>query len=142
MPSNKNNPSRLKNLIQVSNITCSGWFTQVPPIICDYQLEVNLISYNNSARRLEDGSCCDLESGSMCFQQDTCDVRFTFEVRNLHTQTPFNSQTKVFGPYENTDMISFPDCSTLMSTSNTAVRNPLIFIIPSNQWNAMVSCFF
>ena len=99
---------------------------------------MNLISYN-SAGRLEDGSCCDLESGDICIPQDTCDVRFTFEVRNLHTQTPFNSQTKVFGPYENTDMISFPNCSTLVSTSNTAVRNPLTFTIPLSQWNAGVS---
>ena len=99
---------------------------------------MNLISYSNSARRLEVGSCCDLESDNTCFPQDTCDVRFTFEVRNLHTQTLFSSQTKVFGPYENTDMISFPNCSTLMSTNNT-VRNPLTFTIPSSQWNAGVS---
>ena len=107
----------------------------MPPIICDYQLEVNLISYNNSAKMLADGSCCDLEQNGICFPQDTCDIRFTFEVRNFHTQMPFNSQTKVFGPYENTDVIIFPNCSTLMNN----VRNPLMFLIPSNQWNANVS---
>ena len=109
---------------------------QVPPIICDYQLEVNLISYNNSAGRLEDGSCCDLENHmGICVPQDTCDITFTFEVRNFHTQIPFPSQTKVFGPYDNTDMINFPNCSTLMSS----VRNPLTFVVPSTRWTGNVS---
>ena len=111
---------------------------QVPVVICDYQLEVNLNSYNNSERRLEVGTCCDLENNGFCFPQDTCDVRFTFQVTNLHTLTMFYSQTKVFGPYENTDMITFPNCSILISN----VGNPLTFIIPSNRWNAGVSLFF
>ena len=104
-------------------------------ILCDYQLEVNLISYDNPQRRLEDGSCCDLESGGMCFPQDTCDVRFTFSVQNFHTLMTFNTQTKVFGPYDNTDALTFSNCSTLMNN----VRNPLAFIVPTNQWNAGVS---
>jgi hypothetical protein len=49
----------------------------------------------------------------------------------------FHSQNKVFGTYENTDAITFPNCSTLMSS----VRNPLTFIVPTNQWNAGVSIF-
>ena len=108
---------------------------QVPVVVCEYQVEVNLISYDNPQRRLADGSCCDLESGGVCFPQDTCDVRFTFSVQNIHTLTTFNSQTKVFGTYENTDMLTFPNCSTLMNN----VRNPLTFIVPTNQWNATVS---
>jgi hypothetical protein len=43
--------------------------------------------------------------------------------------------TKVFGTYENTDAITFPNCGALMSS----VRNPLTFIIPTNQWSAGVS---
>jgi hypothetical protein len=109
--------------------------SQVPATVCDYQLEVNLISYNNSARRLEDGSCCDLENGGICFPQDTCDARFTFSIQNFATQMTFHSQTKVFGTYEGTDAITFPNCSTLMN----GVRNPLTFIIPTNQWSAGVS---
>jgi hypothetical protein len=109
---------------------------QVPATVCDYQLEVNLISYNNSARRLANGSCCDLDNpGGACLQQHTCDVRFTFSVQNFFTLTTFHSQTKVFGTYENTDDILFPNCGTLMSS----VRNPLTFIVPTNQWSAGVS---
>jgi hypothetical protein len=109
---------------------------QVPATVCDYQLEVNLISYNNSARRLADGSCCDLErSDGVCLSQDSCDARFTFSVQNFATQMTFDSQTKVFGTYENTDTITFLNCSTLMSS----VTNPLTFIIPTNQWSAGVS---
>lgn len=109
---------------------------QIPATVCDYQLEVNLISYNNSARRLADGSCCDLEGGGgVCLSQDTCDVRLTFSVQNFHTLMMFHSQTKVFGTYDNTDAIAFPNCGTLMSS----VRNPLTFIVPTNQWSAGVS---
>jgi hypothetical protein len=46
-----------------------------------------------------------------------------------------HTQTKVFGTYENTDDISFPNCGTLMSS----VRNPLTFIVPTDQWSAGVS---
>ena len=108
---------------------------QVPATVCDYQLEVNLISYNNSARRLADGSCCDLEGGGVCLPQDTCDVQFTFSVQNFHTLTTFRGQTKVLGTYDNTDVIIFPNCGTL--TNN--VRNPLTSIVPTDQWSAGVS---
>ena len=109
---------------------------QVPATVCDYQLEVNLISYNNSARRLGDGSCCDLEGGGgACLPQDTCDVRLTFSVQDFRTLMTFNSQTKVLGPYENTDAITFLNCSTFMNNE----RNPLTFIVPTNQWSAGVS---
>ena len=95
---------------------------------------MNLISYDNPERRLSGGTCCDLESGGVCFPQDTCDVRLTFSVQNFNTLTTFHSQTKVLGTYENTDMITFANCSTLMN----AVRNPLTFMVPTNQWNAGV----
>ena len=110
---------------------------QVPVIVCDYQLEVNLISYNNSARRLADGSCCDLENGGICFPQDTCDVRFTFSVQNFNTFMTFNDQTNVLGPYDDSDMLTFSNCSVLSAKNN--VQNPLRFIIPTSQWKAEVS---
>ena len=50
----------------------------------------------------------------------------------------FNTQTKVLGAYENTDMLMFADCSTLTG----GVQNPLTFVVPTNQWNAGVSCLF
>ena len=109
----------------------STYSPQVPVIVCDYQVEVNLISYNNPQRRLQDGSCCDLESGGNCLPQDTCDVRLTFSVQNFATLMTFHDQTKVLGTYENSDMISFANCSTL--TNNE--RNPLKFTIATNQWN-------
>ena len=108
---------------------------QVPITVCDYQVEVNLVSYNNPQGRLQDGSCCDLDSGSVCLPQDTCDVRLTFSVQNFGTSTTFNLQTKVLGTYENRDMITFASCSIL--TNNE--RNPIKFAIPTNQWRMGVS---
>ena len=67
--------------------------------------------------------------------QDTCDVRFTFSVQNFFTGTTFLRQTKVLGTYDNTDAVTFPNCSTLMNNE----RNPLTFIVPTNQWSAGVS---
>ena len=110
---------------------------QIPVIICDYQLEVYLISYNNSQRKLADGTCCDLRSLSSpegpCFPQDTCDARLSFSIQNATTL--LNSQTKVLGPYDDTDVILFPNCSNLTNGE----RNPLRFRIPSNEWNSGVS---
>ena len=107
----------------------------MPVIVCDYQLEVNLISYNNPERKLQDGQCCDLRGADPCLPQDSCDVRFTFSVQNFNTLVTFHLQTKVLGTYENTDMIIFTNCSALMGNE----RNPLKFIIPSNQWTDGVS---
>ena len=47
----------------------------------------------------------------------------------------FSDQDKIVGTYENSDMIAFDNCSTLMN----GVRNPLTFFIPSSQWNSGVS---
>ena len=95
---------------------------------------MNLITYAHSARRLIEGSCCDgLETNGVCL--GICDVQFTFSVQNFDTMTTFDSQTKVFGTYESTDEITFPNCGTLRSS----VRNPLIFIISTNQWSVGVS---
>ena len=52
----------------------------------------------------------------------------------------FQRQTKVLGPYENTDVITFPNCSTLVNSNNE--RNPLTFIVPTNQWSAGVSIYY
>ena len=126
----------------VSDFVCPAMYTmilQVPVIICDYQLEVNLLSYNNSARRLQDGRCCDLRNPNdpqaPCLPQDSCDVRFTFSVQNFNTLMTFNSQTKVLGTYDSSDVIRFAGCSTLTND----VSNPLVFQIPTNEWNAGVS---
>ena len=58
---------------------------QVSVAMCDYQLELSLISYNNSARSLENGRCCDSNTLTMCSVQDTCDIQFTFSVENINT---------------------------------------------------------
>ena len=110
---------------------------QVSVALCDYQLELNLISYNNSARSLENGRCCDTNTRTMqrCSVQDTCDVQFTFSVENINTVTTFSDQNKVVGTYENSDVIQFNNCSVFTN----GVRNPLTFIIPSNQWRSGVS---
>ena len=103
-------------------------------IISDYQLEVNLVSYNNPERRLQGGQCCDLGTTS-CLPQDTCDARLTFSVLNFDTSMRFPLLTKVVGTYQDTDMITFPNCSNLMGGE----KNPLKFVIPTNQWNTGVS---
>ena len=107
---------------------------QLSVAVCDYQLEVNLISYNNSARMLQDGQCCESNALAMCSEQDSCDVRFTFSAENINTVTTFSDQNKVVGTYENSDVIRFDNCSTFKN----GVRNPLTFIIPSNQWKSGV----
>ena len=104
--------------------------------MCDYQVEVNLISYNNSARRLENGQFCDIKTSNAqaeCSLQDTCDVQFTFTIENLNTVTTFSDQNKVVGRYG--DVIRFDNCSTFLN----GVRNPLTFIIPASQWKSGVS---
>ena len=104
--------------------------------VCDYQLEINLISYNNSARRLENGQCCDVKTTNaqgMCSLEDTCDVQFTFSVENIDTATTFSDQNKVVGQYN--DVVSFDSCSAFLN----GVRNPLTFIIPTRQWKTGVS---
>ena len=111
-------------------------YMQVSAVMCDYQVEVNLISYNNSARRLENGQCCDIKSSNAqteCSLYDTCDVQFTFSIENINTVMTFSDQNKVVGRYN--DTIRFDSCSTFLN----GVRNPLTFVIPSNQWKSGVS---
>jgi hypothetical protein len=109
---------------------------QASVAMCDYQVEVNLISYNNSARRLQNGQCCDIKTTTAegtCSLQDTCDVQFTFSVENIITVTMFGDQDKIVGRYS--DAVRFDNCSTFLN----GVRNPLTFIIPSKQWRSGVS---
>jgi hypothetical protein len=110
--------------------------------VCDYQIEVNLISYNNSARRLQNGQCCDTKTNSTmqaaapCLGQDTCDVRFKFSAENYTTKMKIRNQSVIIGPYQDSDVITFDRCCTLMD----GTRNPLIFIIPSSNWRNGVRC--
>ena len=104
--------------------------------VCDYQIEVNLISYNNSAGRLENGQCCDVKTSRMpCSLQETCDVQFTFSVENINTRTVFGDQDKVVGTYNDQVRLNIDNCSPFLN----GVRNPLTFVIPSNQWRSGVS---
>ena len=109
---------------------------QVPVIVCDYQLELKLISYNHSTGRLQNGRCCDSRKNNdihaPCSLQDTCDVRFEFLVQNF-MRTVSN---RYFGIYDNSDIITFANCSTLI---NSYVQHPLTFTIPTNKWNEGVS---
>ena len=112
--------------------------------VCDYQIEVNLISYNNSARRLDNGQgqCCDVKTNNTmqpaasCLGQDTCDVQFKFSAENFTTRMKFSGQSVVIGPYQDSDVITFDRCCTLMDSS----RNPLVFLVPSTDWRNGVSC--
>lgn len=111
--------------------------------VSDYQIEVNLISYNNSARRLDNGhgQCCDVKTNdtmqpaASCSGPDTCDVRFKFSAENFTTGMKFSEQSVVIGPYQDSDVIVFDRCCTLMDGS----RNPLVFVIPSTNWRNGVS---
>lgn len=112
--------------------------------VCDYQIEVNLISYNNSARRLDNGlgQCCDVKTNNTmqpaasCLGQDTCDVRFKFSAENFTTRMKYSDQSVVIGPYQDSDVVTFDRCCTLMDGS----RNPLVFLVPSTDWRNGVSC--
>ena len=115
---------------------------QVSAAVCDYQVEVNLISYNNSERRLQNGQCCDIKTNNTqqtvsCLEQDTCDVGFKFSVENLDTGTKFSNQSVVIGTYQDSNLITFDRCCTLIN----GVRNPLVFVIPSTSWSNGVSAW-
>ena len=110
--------------------------------MCDYEVEVSLISYNNSAMRLQNDQCCDIKTSSTqqaaasCLgQTDTCDVRFRFSVENSDTGTEFRNQSVVLGLYQDSNVITFDRCCTLMN----GVRNPLVFVIPPTNWSKGVS---
>ena len=104
-------------------------------IVCDYQLEINIISYNNSAGRLETSQqCCDAgvsDDDGSCSLEDSCDTYFTFSVQNFNSMITLSAQTKSFGTYDNRNVITFATCSTLMN----GIRNPLTFVIPFHFWS-------
>ena len=112
---------------------------QVPLVLGDYQLELNLIYYGNPQRRLANGECCDLRDPTNpqanCLANDDCDVRFSFSVQNTSTLFVVNRQDIAVGTYENTATITFPNCANLINNR----RNPLRFEIPTNQWRVGVS---
>ena len=126
----------------ILSIHCTVLCMQISLTACDYQVEVSLISYNNSVMRLQNGQCCDIKTNSTqqavvsCGgQTDTCDVRFRFSAEILDAEKELYNQSIVLGPYQDSNMITFARCCTLTN----GARNPLVFVVPPAQWRNGVS---
>ena len=114
-------------------------FIQLIPtlVLADYQIELDLRSYNNSGGRRSDTTCCDatIPNTQICFPGDTCDTRLNFNVRNFDTNQMYIDQTKTVGDYDGMDIINFMNCSQLINGQG----NPLVFVIDPTTWTRNVS---
>lgn len=88
-----------------------------------YQLEVVLVDYVNPRGRGSEG-CCEPEAAvnGQCLTQDTCDTQISIRAENLDRNSRLGD-TYWLGPYEDTNSISFSNCSIL----GPGVPNPLVF---------------
>lgn len=123
-------------IFNYSTISCTQ-LVYVPTLVLgDYQIEIDLRSYNNSGGRQNDGTCCDAtHPNGFCFPGDTCDTRLTFTVRNFDTNVMFPSETKTVGDYDDMDIINFMNCNQLINGQ----CNPLTFFISPGSWGDRVS---
>ena len=103
----------------------------------NYQLEIDLRSYSNPSRRVMDqstggnGACCDTAAtDGSCIPQDTCDVIFDIEARNFRRQNSELAPEVQLGTFENSDSITFINCSLIMGG-----RNPLLITFPASSYS-------
>ena len=106
-------------------------------IKADYQFELRLLSYVNPRGLTDDGQCCEPEAADrgVSLERETCDTRFTVQLRNLHQLRMELGGNVVLGTFENNNSITFPTCGPITSD----IDNPLVITFPNNRLNLQVS---
>jgi len=100
----------------------------------DFQLEINLLTYQNPRRWKSSQTCCDTQGSSNCLIQNTCDTEIAIRLQNFDQLTNIGTGLLV-GPYNDRDFITFPSCDTLLNN----VQNPLVFTFSTAQFSVGVS---
>ena len=100
-------------------------------INADYQFELRLISYVNPRGLTDDGQCCEPEAvvQNQCLEIETCDTRFTVQLRNLHRLPMELGGNVVIGVFDNNNSITFPTCGPIID----GIENPLMITFPRSQ---------